>query len=66
MQQKHMDRTVARTGKLREGLTCEKISENGIPPFVWVLAASSASYGGMSYVSSKGPSHPSCGDPLAG
>ena len=42
MQQKHIDRTVVRTGKSREGLTCEKNSENGIPRFVWVLAAFSA------------------------
>ncbi len=37
MQQKHMDRIVARTGKSRVGLTCEKNLEYGMPPLVCVL-----------------------------
>ena len=45
---------------------CEKKSENGMPRFVRILAASSAWWSDMSHVSSKGPSHPPRGDPLAG
>lgn len=39
MQQKQIDRIVARTGKSRDVLTCEKNSEKGIPRFGCMLAA---------------------------
>ena len=38
MQQKQMERMVARTGKSRDVLTSEKNSEYGMPRFLYMLA----------------------------
>ena len=38
MQQKQMERMVARTGKSRDVLTSEKNSEYGMPRFYYILA----------------------------
>ena len=67
MQQKQMDKMVARTGKSRDVLTSEKNSEYGMPRFFYMLAVvhRTARHRG-SYISSKCPGHPSCGDPLTG
>ena len=65
MQQKHMDRMVARTGKSRDVLTSEKNSEYGMPRFSHILAVvlrKARDWG--PYISSEGPGHPSRGDPL--
>lgn len=65
MQQKQMDRMVARTGKSRDVLTREKNSEYGMPRFFFMSALVHRSLRHREpYISSKGPGHPSCGDPL--
>lgn len=67
MQQKQMDKMVPRTGKSRDVLTSEKYSEYGMPRFFYMSAVvhRSAKYR-EPYISSKGPGHSTCGDPLTG